>query len=164
MKKLFTIALVTAFLLGMAATVMAAGTVTVTVDRYTQDVDVLTFTWTADAADGSVPATASNVNVTGPNNYPNKNRNYAIGCAYMVVTNPGTTAPTADYDITLTDADGVDIMGDTLADRSATLSEQVAPKVGAVYACRVMAGAITLNITNNSVNSATGTVKVYIAY
>ncbi len=43
---------------------------------------------------------------------------------YSVTTDPGTSAPTEGYDITLV-VDGEDIAGGLLADRSATLTETV---------------------------------------
>ncbi len=52
---------------------------------------------------------------------------YMEGAIVRVVTNPGATAPTADYDITFVDANGVDIMSGTLADRHTSTSEQVIP-------------------------------------
>jgi len=44
---------------------------------------------------------------------------------YNVTTNPGTSSPTAAYDITLV-SDGEDVAGGLLADRSATATETVA--------------------------------------
>lgn len=138
---------------------MAAGSVSVAVTEYPGDVDVLTYTFTADASDGSVPATSS----TGF--FPNPDRKSKVGCVAAVVTNPGATAPTDNYDITLTEEiTGVDIMGDELADLSNTATAQNAPKIGNAYACRVVYDALTMNLTNNSVNSATGVVYVYILY
>ena len=103
--------------------------------------------WTADSADGSVPATAS----------PAFN-----GYVFLITTNPGGTAPTDNYDITLTDSDTVDVAGGELANRDTTTSEQVVPKVGAVYGSRYVETGVTLNLSGNSVNSATGTVKIYV--
>jgi hypothetical protein len=138
---------------------LAAGSVTVTVTEYPGRLDVLTFTWTADSSDGSVPATAS----TGF--FPNPDRSSEVGCVYLVETDPGSTAPTDDYDITLTTAtSGVDIMGSEALNRDTANSEQASPKVGNAFSCRPIYEAITLNITNNSVNSATGVVYVYIWY
>ena len=122
---------------------LAAGSVSQTWQPVTDDVTVLTFSWTADSSNGSVPATATVSDVDA--------------FVFMVVTNPGTTAPTDDYDITLTDEDGVDIMGGNLADRDEANSEQAVLTV-----TRFVSGTLTLNITNNSVNSATGTVAVYL--
>ncbi len=44
---------------------------------------------------------------------------------YAVRTIPGTTAPAANYDITIIDTESVDIMGGKLANRSATAAEYV---------------------------------------
>ena len=111
--------------------------------------DLNIFSWTADASAHTVPATDSKWAING----------YVI----LVVTNPdGDTAPTDEYDITLTDEDDCDIMGGNLADRSDTNTEQAVPKIGTVYGGRWVSGILTLNISGNSVNSAAGTVKVYI--
>ena len=81
----------------------------------------------------------------------------------MVITDPGTEAPTADYDITLTDADGVDVMGGELADRHTTATEQAVPKIGdTVYGTRFVKGPLIFAITNNSVNDAAGEIFIYI--
>ena len=127
---------------------ISSGTVTQTYTKVTPDVRCLTYSWTGDASDGKVSATPSIVSIDG----------YII----LVITNPGGTAPTTLYDITLTDGDSIDVMGGQLADRSATLTEQVVPKIGTVYGGRWVSGILTLNITNQDVHSATGTVKVFI--
>jgi len=147
MKKLFLFVLLI-ICLAIANLALAAGTVTTTISRATNDTVKIVFAWTADASDGSVPATATTQTIDG----------YVV----LVITNPGGTAPTDNYDITLTDADSVDIMGGTLADRDTSNSEHAVPKIGAVYGGRWVSGTITLNITNNSVNSATGTVTIYV--
>jgi hypothetical protein len=152
MKKV--IAVIALLLVLIASTAMAAGTVTVTTQTGSGDAIIVHFAWTADAADGSVPATLSGEGEDWPINYS--------GCIYAMETNPGSTAPTADYDITLTDSDGVDMLGGGGADRSATVSEIVPAKIGTVFGCFPTQNEFTLTITNNSVNSATGTVKVYI--
>ena len=125
----------------------AAGTVSTVKSKLAGDVVAYTMSWTADAADGSVPATAS----------PLFN-----GYVFLVTTNPGATAPTDNYDITLTDSDGVDIAGGELLNRDTANSEQAVPKVGAVYGSRYVEDGVTLNLSGNSVNSATGTVKIYV--
>jgi len=87
------------------------------------------------------------------------------GYVYEVIVNPGGTdasgvTPTALYDITLTDSDGIDIMGGQLANRSATESESAVPKNDGVRCDRKVNGVLTINITNNNVNSAVTVVKV----
>lgn len=136
---------------------MAAGSVTVKEDTGYPDVSIITFTWTADASDGSIP------NTTSSGYYPDGRRG-EIGYVSLVTTNPGDTAPTDNYDIAIWDEDGVDIMGNTLDDRDTANSEQATPKIGTVYGGRIMPGIMNLVISGNSVNSATGTVKVIIAY
>lgn len=125
----------------------AAGAVTSTISRLGQGIVVCEMSWRADAADGSVPATASPV---------------FNGYVFLVTTNPGATAPTDNYDITLTDTDSVDIAGGELLNRDTTSSEQAVPKVGAIYGSRYVESGVTLNLSGNSVNSATGTVKIYV--
>lgn len=133
-----------------AGLVYGAGTCVETVSTYKDGDFMLTWTCTGDASDGTLPATTSNFR-----------GNNIDGYIYQVVTDPGTTAPTASYDITITDASGADIMGGVLADRSATASEQAVPKIGALYGPRRVNGTMTLNVTNNSVTAAGIVVKVF---
>ena len=108
---------------------------------------VYELSWTA-AADGSLTSVATQESIDG--------------YAYMVVTDPGTPAPQANYDITLTDSHGLDIMGGALADRSATLTQQAFPALlTGVYGSRRVNGRLTLNITNNNVNGAKGIVYIF---
>lgn len=104
--------------------------------------------WVADDTDGSVPSTASDSDI--------------FGFVVRVVTNPGTTAPTADYDVTLTDEDGCDVLGAEGSDRSASDSEQIIPKIGSSYGPCYVNSKLTLNLSNNSVNSAIGDVIIYV--
>lgn len=122
-----------------------AGTVTEKAEQ-SGKMGKLTLSWTADASAATVPA------------YTTKD---FLGFVTMVTTNPGATAPTDNYDITITDSDGVDIMGGELANRDTTNTEQATPLVGATYRDRHVIGKLTLNISGNAVNSATGTVVIY---
>jgi hypothetical protein len=131
----------------------AAGTVSITKDKttkfYNERVVEYLITWTADSAAATVPATATDTAI--------------VGYVFMAQTNPGTTAPTDDYDITLTDADGIDVFGGELLNRDEANSEQTVPKVGSsVYGSRFVNSVLTFNLSNNAVNSATGTVRVYV--
>lgn len=110
------------------------------------------FSWVADT-DGSFTNCQSDQEVNA----------YVI----MVITDPGATAPTDNYDITIlsTEMSGgtIDIMGGELANRDTADTEQAVPKIGStVYGTRFVRGKITLTISNNSVNSAAGVVLVYI--
>jgi len=148
MKKLVLILLIVAAVLIFPMITHAAGTCSVTPTSISRDFYCITYTWTADASDGSVPATAS-PKVTG----------YVV----LAITDPGATAPTDNYDITLTDEDDVDVFGGNLANRDTANSEHAVPKIGSVYGGRFVNSALTMNLSNNSVNSATGELKVYIA-
>lgn len=148
MKKILFMIL--ALVLLSSAAAFAAGSCTETVTPYKDGDWMITLTCTADSSNGSFPAISIN------------NRGQTIdGYVYMVVTNPGTTAPTDDYDITITDADGIDIMGGTLLNRDTANSEEAIPKIGNVYGSRRVNGALTVNITNNSVNSAGIVIKIF---
>lgn len=108
--------------------------------------------WLADDTNGSVPDTAFDstdlVDILG---------RYCI----LGVTDPGTTAPTVAYDITIEDEYGCDIFGGKLNDRSASASEQEMPLIGTAYDGRVITGALTFKLANNSVNSALGKCVLY---
>ncbi len=147
MKKLFLSLMLLAVLM-LPVQSWGVGTVTQTIG-YTHNFYTITYSWTADAADGSVPATASTWPISG----------YIV----KVITNPGATAPTDNYDITLTNSDGIDVVHGALANRDTSTSEEIVPVPSdnvTIYGGSAVAGVITLNITNNSVNSATGTVTV----
>ena len=79
-----------------------------------------------------------------------------------VETNPGT-APTDNYDITLTNANGVDVMGGTLANRDSSTSEAARPydSASGTYGDVYVAGTLTLYLSGNSEVGATGTVTIY---
>jgi len=80
----------------------------------------------------------------------------------LVVTDPGATAPTTLYDITLNDEYGVDVMGGALVDRSATATEQAMPLIAGCPVPRVVDGPLTFALTGNSINSAIG--KCYVHF
>lgn len=147
-------AIIVGLVLVMFATTAFAVDSSVTVKRHdvNDNFEVVVFTWLANTVTGTVPATS-----TGEE-WPD----IRAGCITKVVTNPGSTAPTDDYDITLTDADGVDLMGGELANRDTANSEVAVPKMDTVFGCNVVTASFTLNLTNNSVSAATGTVLVYI--
>ena len=152
MKKLFISAVVLiAFLISAALSHAAAlGTCLDTYASLSADKMVVTFTCTASVDDASFPSTSTSAT--------------SLKGFYIteVRTNPGT-APTTGYDIVLNDSDGIDLMGGTLADRSATASERAVPLLATNWYGKTMIdGVVTLVITNNSVNSATVTVKVFL--
>ena len=137
-------------LLFLILPVICFGASSQTETRYTDlpgDVDVWVIAWTADT-DGSYTNYTTLWNVDG--------------YIFMVVTDPGATAPTDNYDITLLDSDGVDVMGGELANRDTANTEQAVPKIGNAYGTRFVRGPVTLTISNNSQNAAVGEVIIYI--
>ena len=56
---------------------------------------------------------------------------YVNGIIRRVVFNPGATAPTDNYDVTITDADGLDVLSGLGANRHTTTTQQVIPLVAA---------------------------------
>lgn len=143
------ITLVSIFLISQLA--IGAGSVAIT--RVQQkNSEVVTINWTADAADGSVPDTTLGL----------------YGTVVKIVTNPGSTAPTANYDMALNDAEAtLDALAGALANRHTTTTEQVYPTIagapGTVTAVSpFLVGTYTFALTNNSVNSATGKVVIYL--
>lgn len=135
-----------------------AGTVDITFSKIdtpyasTHGVVKVLIEWTADSGDGSVPETAfdatDTIGITG--------RYCSLG-----VTDPGTTAPTANYDIEILDEYGCDIFGGNFNNRSASDSEQTLPVINNGLGSRLCAGILTFKLTNNSVNSATGKCILY---
>lgn len=97
-------------------------------------------TLTADAADGSFPATT--LKALGV---------FIDGTLLAIKTNPGATAPTDNLDFTLVDADGIDRLNSVGLNRDTTTSE-IAAVTGAPFFA--IDDALTLTVTGNSVNSA----------
>lgn len=112
--------------------------------------DKFTVTWTADASDGSVPDVAIPM----------------YGFVVKVVTNPGGTAPTDNYDIALEDPDdnALDALGGLLADRDTSTTEQVYPVITGAATPVFVNGTYNSSLSNNSVNSATGEIHYYVVF
>jgi len=109
-------------------------------------IGILAITWTEDAsASGDESMTTPNID----------------GHVYMVVTDPGSPAPDA-YDLTLKDSDGADIMEGAIVNASATATEQWATTIGGSPMGRFVKGTLTVNMTNQATNSASGTIIIYI--
>ena len=126
-----------------------AGTVTQTHERR-GPIGVHTLTITGDSSDGSVPSTALSVSFSGK--------------LLALETNPGTTAPTDDYDIVITDSEGHDVLQGVGADRDATSTEFIS--IGISWNSLLnhpiaASDVLTLALTNNSVNSAVVVLKLY---
>ena len=125
-----------------------AGTVTQThVKR--GPIGVITLTITADAADGSVPNTALTQKISGR--------------IIALETNPGATAPTDNYDITLEDGDGHDVLEGVGANRDTATTEKanVIFSGTSVHPPVAFSDTLTFKLANNSVNSADIVAKLY---
>lgn len=105
--------------------------------------------WVADASDASVPSTEIE---------------QIYGWAVKAITNPGSTAPTDNYDIALKDPDdsSIDALTGLLADRDTSNSEQVYLLVSGAATPIFLAGNYTFALSNNAVNSATGQLILYV--
>ena len=148
MKKLLGLAVLTFFLLTSSG-VFAAESVTFTnPSRITRDVYSFTITIVT-ASNGALTATNTPFNIDG--------------YVFLVLTNPGATAPTADWDLDLLDADGIDIFTAALDDRHTSASEQAVPHLDGTdhYGPRFVAGVLTIDVTGNSVNSGNMVVTVF---
>lgn len=135
--------------LPLAVSIEAAGTVTQE-HQALGNIRRIVFTCTADAADGSFPATAVSVKFEGR--------------LVSLETNPGSTAPTDDYDIVLTDAHGLDVLRGAGGNRD-TANTEIAAVVFSSTSAHPMVDetdTLTLAISNNSVNSAT--VVIVLTY
>jgi hypothetical protein len=111
-------------------------------------VEIVTVDWVADASAATVP----NLTIT------------LDGYLVKVVTNPGSTAPTDLYDITLGDPEdsNLDAAGGLLANRATTTTQQVYTLVSGASSPLLLAGDYTLAISNNAVNSASGRIIFYL--
>jgi hypothetical protein len=130
-----------AVLLFGPSSVFAAGTVTVTSENCWSGMCTMVVTATADATDGSFPATTLRP---------------IHGLFYYCVNDPGATAPTDDWDYTLTDAAGRDLLGTggTDEDEAVTGINYANDGTNNIFTGLPINEAPVLTITGNSVNSA----------
>ena len=83
-----------------------------------------------------------------------------------IETDPGTTNPTALYDITITNSRGWDIAGAAVTNRSASLTQTITPRDsdGVAYSpCWDDASGYTIAVANNAVNSATAAIRLFFS-
>lgn len=118
---------------------MAAAVITVEESHF-EGISKLKFSWTS-ATDGS-GALASVYSYYGE--------------VLALVTDPGATAPTDNYDLTITDADGYDVMQGAGANRDTANTETAVPT-----AKSVAFGKLTLNLSNAG-DAKQGTATLYI--
>ena len=115
---------------------------------------VLTFTCTADAADGSYPATA--ISTT----YMNLIKGWELS---KIQTIPGSTAPKDLSDMTLKDSNAIDILGGAGTNKILNAAtKEFFPEVDGNLASQEINDTLTLAITGNDVNSAIVYIKLFI--
>src|SRR3990167_1977592 len=147
MKKLLLL-LIAAMNLFAVGTVTQTGPVLLSPPGITPRIYKLTLAVVADASAATVPATILNRSGADLSN--------TDGLALVsVTTDPGSTAPTDNWDLTFTDANSLDLMQSACLNRDTTNTESCSANPAP------LSGNITMNITNNSVNSAIITVIVY---
>lgn len=126
----------------LLSTAAAAQTVTIT-EETVGSIQKVVVAWTSDAAGDATGSTSGVFN----------------GRVLAVVTDPdGTDAPTALYDVTMTDEDSVDVLNGTGADRSATAIEQVTDEASLGV---VANDALTFTVSNAG-NAKKGKLYLYI--
>lgn len=130
----------------------AAGSVSVTSELYSGNIGAVTITWTADASAATVPSTDLSAYMGAFNGW----------FLFKMDADVGTTAPTNLYDVTISNSIG-DITGGALTDLlEAGNQVNIMPLSDDDYEIMVpVSSALTFALTNNSVNSATGTIKLY---
>ena len=81
-----------------------------------------------------------------------RNRGFFL---YKVITNPGAVPPEDNWDFTLVDGDGIDVLGGAGANRHTTNSQMIAPLIAAdVRFAQPVLDAWTLTVTGNTTASA----------
>ena len=83
------------------------------------------------------------------------------GYLVLAQSDPGTVTPTADYDIAINNADGVDLMGGAMDDRGYTPTERARPKVSNSYGPVAVNGPVTVVWTGNTADSAEVVITLY---
>jgi hypothetical protein len=119
-----------------------AGSATITYSSH-DTIKYVQWSWTSDAS-GDVSGTDTVV---------------VSGVALRYATNPGSTAPTDNYDIVVNDEDGIDIAAGGLANRDTSNSEQVLTGGDAKDGPAFM-GKLSL-VVSNAGNAKEGVLRMY---
>jgi hypothetical protein len=145
MVRRFAFVACAAVLLCLQASVQAIGTVTVTTTTLS-DIRAVKYSlaWVSDAA-GAVSANP---------------QTFRPGALIQIkfIPDGGGTAPTALYDVTLVDANGIDYLGGTGANLSATVSTQTRVAAPLIYDAT---GTLDLVVANAGISKG-GTVQLWI--
>lgn len=157
--------LLLASVLALALPAWAAGTCVVTDVTSTQNISnrvpdagvvIVTLTCTGDASTGSFPATTVPLTGHSPSSYLNV-YNLTGYYLYQVGRTPGTTNPTANYTVTVKDAQGFALDLGLLTTNGSASAAQLTPITSATAPYPVyppVRSALTVAITANSVDSA----------
>lgn len=126
-----------------------AGTVTQAATKR-GPVAVVELSCTGDSSDGSVPNTDITARMSGR--------------LLALETNPGSTAPTSNYDITIVDANGHDVLEGVGANRHTSSTEKVSIVFSGTSVNPPVAAddVLTFKVANQNVNNATYIVRVYV--
>jgi len=149
MKKLIAL-FTTLIVLMFTANVMAVGEVEQTimeVGRGDNKVVSVKFSCTGDASDGSIPDTDIRADILS----------YISGWFLdIIVVNPGSVAPTVDSDVYIDDEDEVDLLNGNGVDLlHNTAAKACVPNTDGQNKRQPIRGTVTLDVDNQSVNSAT---------
>lgn len=141
---------------------MAASTITQTLKRYGDNLMVLEFTCTASSVDGSYLSTVSTDDVSWHGyTYTHRIRGWHI---YKVQTLYGTVAPLDNSDLVINDSNSVDLLGGAGTDQidNATNNGIISLIGGGTPGTQPIDSKLTPVITNNNVNSAVVTIKLFL--
>jgi len=106
--------------------------------------------WTTDSVGGAIADATAAGEI-------NKTTGYYTGIVTRLITDPGATAPTDNYDVTILDDDGYDVLMGAGVDRDTANTEQKLESVLGVC----LNSRLRLNIANAG-NSKVGVVILYI--
>lgn len=128
----------------------AVGTVAQSVDTV-NNVRRIVFTCTADAAAATYPTTEISTKIEGK--------------LLKIVTNPGSTAPTDNYDVYLYNQHGIDVLGGMGANRDTANTEEqdLLDQVAESQLIVSKPDTLSLVVSGNSVNSAVTVITLYFA-
>lgn len=146
MKRLILSAII--LLILAPVTAMAAGTATYTITQPDQKTAIVAIAVTDDTA-------GTTLSLTGFEGY--------FLCA--METNPGSTAPTDDYDIVINTAGGFDILGGAGANRDTANTEVAYPTIDSTTGqkgCVPINSTLSFVLSGNSVNGGTTAVKLFL--
>jgi hypothetical protein len=150
-------------MLMLPASVWAAGTCKVSNVTSTQNANsrvpdaetvIITLTCTADASAHTYPSTSIPLTGSYPVGGILNAYNLTGYVLYQVGQTPGTTEPTANYTVTITDADGFALDLGLLTSNGSASAAQLTSITSATTGRPVVRSALTVAITGNSVNSA----------